>query len=158
MRKITTTQTKFKVSNTAKGIKDRQSIDFKTGEILLFDSKLEKQYYDDIVVVGMRNGTLKDYKLQQKYLLQESFKYSGKIIREINYISDFDLYYANGDFIVIDTKGMATPDAKIKAKLFKYKYPHINFKWMSYTKSTGWMEYDELQKYRRMKKKEKLKK
>lgn len=119
-------------------------------------SKLEKQYYEDIVVVGMKNGTLKDYKLQQKYLLQPSFKYFGKTIREINYISDFDLFYSNGDFVVIDTKGASTADAKIKAKLFKFKYPNINFKWMSYTKSTGWMEYDDLQKYRRDKKKNKI--
>ena len=118
-------------------------------------SKLEKQYYEDIVVVGMKDGTLKDYKLQQKYLLQPSFKYFGKTIREINYISDFDLYYSNGDFMVIDTKGMPTADSKIKAKLFKYKYPDINFKWMSYTKATGWVEYDDLQKYRREKKKSK---
>lgn len=119
-------------------------------------SKLEKQYYEDIVVVGMKNGTLKDYKLQQKYLLQPSFKYFGKTIREINYISDFDLYYSNGDFVVVDTKGFGTADAKIKAKLFKYKYPDINFKWMSYTKATGWIEYDDLQKYRRDKKKGKV--
>ena len=81
--KIAKTRTKFKVSTTAKGIKDRQSVDYKTGEILTFDSKLEKQYYEDVVVVGMKDGTLKDYKLQQKYLLQPSFKYVGKTIREI---------------------------------------------------------------------------
>ena len=63
---IAKTRTKFKVSTTAKGIKDRQSVDYKTGEILTFDSKLEKQYYEDVVVVGMKDGTLKDYKLQQK--------------------------------------------------------------------------------------------
>lgn len=141
------------MSNTAKGIKDRQSIDYKTGEVLTFDSKLEKRYYDEIVVVGMKNGTLKDYKLQVKYNLQPSFKYMDKTIRAIDYISDFDLYFENGDFLVIDTKGLATADAKIKAKLFKYKYPTINFKWMSYTMATGWMEYDDLQKYRREKKK-----
>ena len=116
-------------------------------------SKLEKQFYEDVVVVGMKDGTLKDYRLQQKYLLQPSFKYFDKTIREINYISDFDLYYSTGDFVVIDTKGMPTADAKIKAKLFKYKYPDIVLKWMSYTKTTGWMEYDDLQKYRREKKK-----
>ena len=153
---IAKTRTKFKVSTTAKGIKDRQSVDYKTGEILTFSSKLEKQYYEEVVVVGMKNGTLKDYKLQQKYLLQPSFKYFGKTIREINYISDFDLYYPNGDFVIIDVKGMATADAKIKAKLFKFKYPTIDFKWMSYTKATGWMEYDDLQKYRRDKKKGKI--
>ena len=154
--KISKTRTKFKVSTTAKGIKDRQSVDYKTGEILTFMSKLEKQFYEEIVVVGMKDGTLKDYKLQQKYLLQPSFKYFGKTVREINYISDFDLYYSNGDFVVVDSKGLGTADAKIKAKLFKFKYPNIDFKWMSYTKATGWIEYDDLQKYRRDKKKGKI--
>ena len=63
--KISKTRTKFKVSTTAKGIKDRQSVDYKTGEILTFMSKLEKQFYEEIVVVGMKDGTLKDYKLQR---------------------------------------------------------------------------------------------
>lgn len=153
VRKISKNRTKFKVSTTAKGIKDRQSIDYKTGETLTFDSKLERQYYEDIVVSGMNDGTLKDYTLQKKYLLQPSFKYFGKTIREINYVSDFDLYFSNGDFLIVDVKGMATADAKIKAKLFKYRYPDINFKWMSYTQATGWIEYDELQKIRRDKKK-----
>lgn len=105
----------------------------------------------------MKNGTLKDYNLQVKYLLQPSFKYMGQTIREINYISDFDIYYSDGNFQVVDTKGMATADAKIKAKLFKFKYPTINFKWMSYTKSTDWVEYDQLQKIRRENKKKKIK-
>lgn len=142
-------RSKFKVSTTAKGVKDRQSVDYKTGETLTFDSKLEKQFYDDIIVVGMENGTINDYVLQKKYLLQPSFKYFGKTIREINYISDFDIYWASGYFEIIDTKGLPTQDAKIKAKLMKYKYPDIPFKWMSYTKATGWIEYDALQKVRR---------
>lgn len=150
---ISKLRTKFKVSTSAKGVKDRQSIDLKNGETILFHSKLERQFYDEVVVAGMENGILRDYKLQQKYLLQPSFNYFGKKIREINYISDFDLYFKDGSFLVVDTKGMATADAKLKAKLFKFKYPEINFKWMSYTKATGWIEYDELQKYRKDKKK-----
>ena len=116
-------------------------------------SKLEKRFYDDVVVSGMKDGTLVDYKLQVKYNLQESFKYMGKTIRAIDYISDFDLYYSDGRFEVIDTKGIGTADAKIKAKLFKHKYPNIVFKWLSWTKATGWIDYDELQKIRRDKKK-----
>lgn len=116
-------------------------------------SKLEKRFYDEVVVEGMKNATLTDYKLQVKYNLQESFKYMGKTIRSIDYVSDFDLCYSDGRFEVIDTKGMATADAKIKAKLFKHKYPDITLKWVSWTKSTGWIEYDELQKIRRDKKK-----
>lgn len=146
-------RTKFKVSTTAKGIKDRQAIDYKTGETITFMSKLEKRFYEDVVVTGMKNGTLIDYKLQVKYNLQESFTYMEKKIRTIDYISDFDLYYSDGTFEVIDTKGLATADAKIKAKLFKYKYPNIVLKWMSWTKATGWIEYDDLQKLRREAKK-----
>ena len=146
-------RTKFHVDNTEAGIKKRQSKDFKTGETITFDSLLEKRYYDEIVVKGMIDGSISDYKLQVKYLLQPSLKYMGKAIREINYISDFDVYYSDGRFEVIDTKGQATADAKIKAKLFKMKYSNIVFKWMSYTVATGWLEYDELQKIRRDKKK-----
>ena len=146
---IAKARTKFKVSTTAKGIKDRQAIDYKTGETITFMSKLEKRFYEDVVVTGMKNGTLIDYKLQVKYNLQESFTYMAKKIRTIDYISDFDLYYSDGTFEVIDTKGLATADAKIKAKLFKYKYPNIVLKWMSWTKATGWIEYDDLQKLRR---------
>lgn len=35
-------------------------------------------------------------------------------------------------------------------------FGNTQFKWMSYTKATGWMEYDDLQKYRRDKKKGKI--
>ena len=120
-------------------------------------SKLEKRFYEDVVVPGMKSGLLMDYKLQVKYNLQESFKYKGKAIREINYISDFDLYYSDGRFEVIDTKGVGTADAKIKRKMFFRKYSDIDFKWMSWTKTTGWIEYDELQKIRRKAKKAKSK-
>lgn len=150
---ISKTRTKFKVATTAKGIKDRQAIDYKTGETLTFMSKLEKRFYEDVVVAGMENGTLRDYKLQVKYNLQEPFKYMDKTIRAIDYISDFDLYYTNGYFEVIDTKGLATADSKIKAKLFKHKYPNIVLRWLSWTKATGWIEYDELQRLRREAKK-----
>ena len=102
----------------------------------------------------MKNGTLKDYKLQVRYKLQPSFKYFGETIREINYISDFDLYFSNNDFLVVDVKGMGTAEGKLKAKLFKHQYPDIKFVWMSYTKATGWVEYNKLQKIRRDKKKE----
>ncbi|WP_279220649.1 DUF1064 domain-containing protein [Clostridium sp. AF32-12BH] len=122
---------------------------------MTFMSKLEKRYYEEVVVPGMKSGLLTDYKLQVKYKLQESFKYKGKTIREINYISDFDLYYADGHFEVIDTKGMSTADARIKKKMFHHEYPDIDFKWLSWTKATGWIEYDELQKMRRDAKKKK---
>ena len=41
--------------------------------------------------------------------------------------------------------------------MFFHKYADIDFKWMSWTKTTGWIEYDELQKIRREAKKAKSK-
>lgn len=70
-------------------------------------------------------------------------------------MSDFDIWYKNGSFIVIDVKGKPTSDAKIKRKMVHYYYPDMNFVWMSYTKATGWIEYDELEKIRRYRKKNK---
>ena len=44
----------------------------------------------------MKDGTITKYKLQQRYNLLKSFKYQGQTIREINYISDFDIWYTDG--------------------------------------------------------------
>ena len=48
---------------------------------------------------------------------------------------------------MIDVKGMATDTAKLKAKLFRYKYPDVMLTWICKApKYTGleWIEYDEL--------------
>lgn len=148
-------RTKFNVTKTKTNNIKRQAQDFFTGETITFDSELECKYYKEIVVAGLLDGTVTQCKLQQKYILIPSFKYQGKTIREMSYISDFDVLYSDGRFEVIDTKGFATADAKLKAKLMKYTYPNITFKWMSYTKATGWVEYDELQSIRRKNKKNK---
>lgn len=148
-------RSKYGVDVTSAGIKKRTSIDYITGETLIFDSELEKRYYEDIIVKGMKDKTITTYKLQQKYKLTPSFKYQGETIREINYISDFDITYPDGSLLVVDTKGLASADAKIKRKLMHYFYPNLNFIWMAYTVTTGWVEYDKLQKIRRDKKKQK---
>jgi len=41
-------------------------------------------------------------------------------MKEINYIPDFQI-----SNIIIDVKGCATVDFKLKAKMFKYKYPDL---------------------------------
>jgi hypothetical protein len=148
-------RSKFGVDQTSVGREKRTSNDYITGEPILFDSELEKKFYDTVIVKGLIDGSISKYKLQQKYRLLPSFKYMGETIREINYISDFDIWYSDGTFKVVDTKGRATADAKIKAKLMKYAYPEIKFEWVSYTVATGWMEYSELEKIRSKKRKDK---
>ncbi len=152
------TRSKFGVSMTAKGKADRTGVNYETGELILFDSKLEKQYYDEVVVPYLKQGVIVKAELQKKYNLQPSFKYNGETIRAIDYVSDFTLTYADGSILVIDIKGQATADAKIKKKMMHYVYPELNFIWLSYTKATGWIEYKDLQKLRRERKKAKKEK
>lgn len=64
--------------------------------------------------------------------------------------------YANGSCEVIDVKGMKTPEAQMKRKMMWYKYPNVNFRWVTYVnKTVGWVEYDEAQKIRKMNKRSK---
>ena len=78
--------------------------------------------------------------------------------RKTEYIADFALYLDNDLIEVIDVKGMATTTAKLKAKLFRYKYPDVKLTWIckapQYT-GLEWIEYDELIKVRRKRKREK---
>ena len=54
---------------------------------------------------------------------------------------------------------MATTAAKLKAKLFRYKYPDVKLTWICKApKYTGleWIEYDELIKVRRKRKRRRM--
>lgn len=149
------TRSKFGVSLTAKGKAERTCKDYITGENITFDSKLEMQYYQQIVIPGLQDGSIVSAERQKRYKLQPAFKYKGTTIRSIDYISDFTLFRSDGSMLVIDVKGRPTADAKIKKKMMHYIYPDLDFVWMSYTKATGWMQYEELERLRRQKKKEK---
>lgn len=151
------TRSKFGVNLSSKGKAERTCLDYITGEPITFDSKIEMKYYQDIVIPRLESGEIVKAELQKKYNLQPAFKYGNKTIRAIDYVSDFTLTYKDGSILVVDIKGQATADAKIKKKMMHYIYPEINFVWLSYTKATGWIEYEELQKVRRGRKKEKKK-
>lgn len=148
------TRSKFGVSLTAKGKAERTCKDYVTGEDICFDSKLEKQYYEEVVIPGLKSGEIASVERQKRYKLQPAFKYEGKTIRAIEYISDFTIHYSSGDTVVVDVKGRPTADAKIKKKMMHYVYPDLKFIWVSYTKRTGWMEYDALQQLRRKEKRD----
>lgn len=77
-----------------------------------FDSKVESEFYEHLLTLHKDEDII----LQPKYILQE--KLQG--IREIAYIADFKV----GN-LVFDVKGFSTSDFKLKAKLFKFKYPDL---------------------------------
>ena len=84
---------------------------------IVFSSKLESRFYEYF----KNHKDINILELQPKYLLQPSFKYNWKTIREINYVADFKIEVF-GDIYIVDSKWFETPDFKIKKKLFYYKY------------------------------------
>ena len=117
-----------------------------------FDSKHEALYYE-LLKEKKAQGLIVNFELQPKYLLQPSFKYSGKTIRAIHYIGDFLIYHLDGTEEVIDIKGMAVPVALMKRKMMQYRYPELKLTWLSrsikWGDTDGWIEYDELKRRRR---------
>lgn len=141
-------RSKFNVDQSKNGKRNR------TYNGITFDSELEMKFYRDVVCKGLEDGTIKDCQLQVKFELQPKFTYKGKTIRAINYVADFVITYTSGDVVVIDTKGLPDSIAKLKKKLFHYKYPDIDYRWVSYSRIDGvWLEYDELVKKRNQRKK-----
>jgi hypothetical protein len=87
---------------------------------LTFDSGLELYFYKLLE----SNNLLENLKMQEPFELQASFKHQGSTIRKIEYVSDF---YLTDKKIVIETKGLLEEKAKIKHKIFKFKYPDHKF-------------------------------
>ena len=118
----------------------------------IFDSIVERDYY----IFLKRNGLIEHIELQPRYELIPAFKKQ----RKMEYIADFEITYIDGTTEVIDIKGMATETAKVKAKLFRYLYQDKSLIWICRAPKyyqeehdTEWIEYEELKKVRRQRKK-----
>ena len=74
-------------------------------------------------------GIVKEFEMQPKFLLQETFRKNGKLIRAIYYIADFRVLYADGHEEIEDVKGrFMTELFKIKWKLWDKRYPELELK------------------------------
>jgi hypothetical protein len=87
---------------------------------LIFDSGLELYFYKLLE----SNNLLEYLKMQEPFELQPPFKWQNKTIRKMEYVTDF---YLTDKKIVIETKGLLEEKARIKHKLFKFKFPDHNF-------------------------------
>lgn len=119
---------------------------------IVFDSKTEAEYYEYLKKL---EEDKKIYRLRchPVYVLQEPIERHGKKYKAIKYIADFVYWDDEAQInVVVDVKGFAMEDAKLKRKLFAYKYPWDKLVWVAksnkYSK-TGWIDYDELQRLRR---------
>ena len=138
------------MEKTKYGVK--KDISDRTYDNIVFDSKLEMNYYRDVVLPKYTSGEIKEFELQKEYILQPGFIYEGKKVLPVKYVADFQILYSDGHEEVIDCKGFPDHVAPLKRKLFWYKYPTIHFVWMAYCKKYGgWLEYSELQKLRKKK-------
>ena len=104
---------------------------------------------DECLLKLKKEGTVKSFKMQFPYELQEKFTKNGKTYRAISYVADFVVVY--NDFIeVVDTKGKETVEFKIKKKLFEYKYPELHLKIIQfYAKTSEWLELDDIRRLMR---------
>ena len=167
-RKTTTKKTKM---NKGAG-KIAHKITYIDG--IKFHSKMESKYYEylkDLKAKGLveRFELQPTFVLQDKYMLIDGQAVYGdnpdfnKIKRQtkaptipaIKYIADFAVWFTDGTYKVIDTKGKSTADFEIKRKLFMAKYGiplHVIIE------SNGeWIDFYEHRKAQNAKKKAKKK-
>ena len=140
-------RTKFNVN------KDKEK---RTYNNIIFDSVLEMKYYRDILCPLVKSGDVVHYELQKPYELQPKFIHDNKSVQSIKYVADFFIIYKDGYEEIIDTKGFPNSVAILKKKLFLYRYPNVNYKWICYSKlDGGWCDYEYVKKQRSERKRNK---
>jgi hypothetical protein len=91
-----------------------------------FDSRREAERYQELQILE-RAGYIKGLKIHPIYTLIDGFEYRGKRERPIKYEGDFQ-YVENGEIVCEDVKGVRTKVFMLKQKLFKLRYPTIDFR------------------------------
>lgn len=87
-----------------------------------FDSKLEARRYQYLRLLE-RAENIESLAVHPSFELQPGFKVDGKTYRAISYEADFSYVDAvTNDQVVEDCKGTVTEAAKLKLKMFAYRY------------------------------------
>lgn len=87
---------------------------------ILFDSKAEADYYCQLKLM-LRAGEITGFCRQARFLITEGV--NGE--RGTEYVTDFIIFYPNGNYQIVDVKGKETDVFKIKEKAFREKYPKL---------------------------------
>ena len=120
---------------------------------IIFDSTVEKNYYIELQQ-KVKNGEIKSFSIQPKYVLQDKFTKFDKKYREISYSPDFMIINNDDSITLVDVKGFSTPASELRKKLFDYKFRDIKLVWLTYVKKHGgWVTVEELKKLRKENKK-----
>lgn len=114
------------------------------------------KYYRDVLCPLVESGDVVYYELQKPYELQPKFVHENKTVQSIRYVADFFIIYKDGHEKVVDTKGCPDSVAKIKRKMFWYKYPDVDYEWVTCVKKFGgWIGYDEYKQFKQVEKRKK---
>jgi hypothetical protein len=130
----------------------------RTHDGTVYDSVMEMRFYVEWLTPKVESGEMLKCEKQVPFVLQDAFEYNGKHIREIVYVADFVCTYSNGQTLVIDTKGFPDAVCLQKRKMFWFRYPDVEYIWMTYSACDGgWVLFEELKKLRKKRKEEKVK-
>lgn len=89
---------------------------------VLFDSKKEASRWYELAMLS-RAGEITQLQRQKPFELIPTRNYSGVCVRGCKYIADFYYYDKQlKSYVAEDTKGFATPEYKVKKKIFLEKY------------------------------------
>ena len=90
---------------------------------IVFDSRAEGRFYEHLLDL-MHDGVVESFEMQKPYTLLDKFPHpkTGKTIRAIKYVPDFEVIYTDGRVEVVDVKGMRTDVFRMKCKLFMFRY------------------------------------
>jgi hypothetical protein len=111
---------------------------------ITFDSVAEGKYYLQLKWLKQAKQ-IKDFKLQPRFLLLESYKKNGKTVRKTEYVADFEIHNLDGTIEIVDVKGVETPIFKLKKKMFEARYDY-SLKVVTLDETHGWIELEKLKK------------
>lgn len=124
---------------------------------IIFDSALESKFYLHLKQL-QEQGIVESFEMQKTYLLLEGYSIAGKKRQPIKFTPDFIVHLKDGTTRVIDVKGSEraiSRDFPLRKKMFEYRY-QIPLDVIMWSKiDGGWIEYENLKKARKLRKKEK---
>ena len=90
---------------------------------IVFSSNAVSFYCEHLLDL-MHDGVVESFEMQKPYTLLDKFPHpkTGKTIRAIKYVPDFEVIYTDGRVEVVDVKGMQTDVFRMKCKLFMFRY------------------------------------
>jgi hypothetical protein len=91
-----------------------------------FDSAGEARAFA-LLMLWEKAGAISNLERQPRYTLMDGYvDATGRKVRAMEYVPDFR-FIRDGQTVVVDFKGFRTEAYKIKAKLFRQRYPYLVF-------------------------------